>query len=118
MANWSGTAVSRALESPDEQRLCELFEQLRPKLVAFVRHRGMGNQAEDVVQETFIAALVECRAGNFDGRSSLQTWIYGILLHKIGDARRALARDDNRLAVEATTAASNPDMDTRMLVRE
>jgi len=41
--------------------------------------------AEDVVQDTLVAALQG--AGGFSGRSSLKTWLTGILKHKIVDAR-------------------------------
>jgi RNA polymerase sigma-70 factor (TIGR02943 family) len=45
-----------------------------------------GDLAEDVVQETFLAAVAG-RAG-FSGRSSIRTWLTGILKHKIIDAIR------------------------------
>ena len=45
-----------------------------------------GDLAQDVVQDTLVAALTG-QAG-FDGRSSLKTWLTGILKHKIVDAIR------------------------------
>jgi RNA polymerase sigma-70 factor, ECF subfamily len=45
-----------------------------------------GDLAQDVVQDTLVAALTG--AGGFDGRSSLRTWLTGILKHKIVDAIR------------------------------
>lgn len=42
--------------------------------------------AQDVVQDTLLAAL--SGAGSFDGRSSVKTWLTGILRHKIVDAIR------------------------------
>ena len=48
-------------------------------------------QAEDVVQETLLAAL-EGRA-RFAGDSSLKTWLTGILKHKIMDAIRRKSRE-------------------------
>ncbi|MEO8485642.1 MAG: sigma-70 family RNA polymerase sigma factor [Betaproteobacteria bacterium] len=42
--------------------------------------------AQDVVQDTMLAALTG--AQGFDGRSSLKTWLTGILKHKIVDAIR------------------------------
>src|SRR5687767_5626039 len=47
--------------------------------------------AEDVVQETLLAALAG-EAG-FAGRSNLRTWLTGILKHKIVDAIRRLTRE-------------------------
>ncbi len=47
--------------------------------------------AEDVVQETLLAAL-EGRAG-FAGKSSHQTWLTGILKHKLIDALRRRSRE-------------------------
>ena len=46
--------------------------------------------AEDVVQDTIVAAL--SGAAGFDGRSSLKTWLTGILKHKIVDAIRRKAK--------------------------
>lgn len=47
--------------------------------------------AEDVVQETFLAALKD--RGSFSGISSEATWLVGILKHKIGDHFRRQARE-------------------------
>src|SRR5215472_6844802 len=47
--------------------------------------------AEDLVQETFLAAL---KARNrFSGRSSDRTWLVGILRHKIYDHLRRVCRE-------------------------
>lgn len=47
--------------------------------------------AEDVVQDTLLAALQG--ASGFSGRSSLKTWLTGILKHKIVDAIRRKSRE-------------------------
>jgi len=47
--------------------------------------------AEDVVQDTLLAALQG--ADSFSGRSSLKTWLTGILKHKIVDAIRRKSRE-------------------------
>jgi len=46
--------------------------------------------AEDVVQETLLAAL---SGGTFSGKSSLKTWLTGILKHKTIDAIRRKQRE-------------------------
>lgn len=47
--------------------------------------------AEDVVQETLLAAL-QSESG-FSGKSSVKTWLTGILKHKIVDAIRRKSRE-------------------------
>ena len=47
--------------------------------------------AEDLVQETLLAAL-GASGGRFAGRSSVRTWLTGILKHKIMDAFRERAK--------------------------
>jgi RNA polymerase sigma-70 factor (ECF subfamily) len=47
--------------------------------------------AEDVVQDTLLAALQG--EGGFSGRSSLKTWLTGILKHKIVDVIRRKGRE-------------------------
>jgi RNA polymerase sigma-70 factor (ECF subfamily) len=47
--------------------------------------------AEDAVQETLLAALQATT--RFAGRSSVKTWLVGILKHKIIDAHRRQARE-------------------------
>jgi RNA polymerase sigma-70 factor (ECF subfamily) len=54
------------------------------------------DRAEDVVQETLLAAL---SGSGFSGKSSLKTWLTGILKHKIVDAIRKKQREP--LAVAA-----------------
>ncbi len=56
--------------------------------------RGAGldpQQAEDVTQATF-TTFIEA-APRFEGRSSVRTWLFGILYKKIAEARRARQRD-------------------------
>ena len=48
------------------------------------------DQAEDVVQETLVAALGA--QDSFAGKSSVKTWLTGILKHKIIDAIRKKSR--------------------------
>jgi RNA polymerase sigma-70 factor (ECF subfamily) len=53
-----------------------------------VRDAGV---AEDLVQETFLAALKS--QNGFSGRSSERTWLVGILRHKICDQLRKTCRE-------------------------
>ena len=62
--------------------------------MALTRMRD-AQRAEEVVQETLLAALED--AGSFAGRSQFRTWVTGILIHKVTDAFRAGARDADTL---------------------
>lgn len=56
-----------------------------------LKYVGDTTVAEDLVQETFLAAL---RArGSFTGQSAEKTWLVGILKHKIMDHFRKSARE-------------------------
>ena len=48
------------------------------------------NLAEDLVQDTLLAALNS--GSQFEGRSSMRTWLTGILKHKIVDTFRERLR--------------------------
>ena len=63
--------------------------------------------AEDLVQETFLAAL-KSRA-NFQGRSSAKTWLIAILKHKIVDPIRKRVREPASDKVESMSDALASD---------
>jgi RNA polymerase sigma-70 factor (ECF subfamily) len=59
--------------------------------VGQVRDEGV---AEDLVQDTFLAAVKAVKAPNsFTGKSSERTWLTGILRHKICDHLRKACRE-------------------------
>jgi RNA polymerase sigma-70 factor (ECF subfamily) len=60
--------------------------------------------AEDLVQDTFIAALEGL--GSFKGGSSVRTWLVGILKHKVLDYFRKSAREAPSTDLSALEAAS------------
>jgi RNA polymerase sigma-70 factor (ECF subfamily) len=56
-----------------------------------VRRLGAPEHAvDDAVQDVFL--VVHRRLADFEGRSSLRTWLFGIVLRVVRDHRRALAR--------------------------
>jgi RNA polymerase sigma-70 factor (ECF subfamily) len=83
--------LARAAEG-DEQAVRKLY---RAHLGKLLRHasRILGAtdpDVEDVVQQAFLAALDG--AAKFDGRSSVQTWLFGIVTRRALDAARARFR--------------------------
>ncbi len=68
------------------------LEAQRPYLLRYAMLQLRSREtAEDAVQETLLAALAA--ESGFAGRSSLRTWVTGILKHKIVDAIRRAARE-------------------------
>jgi RNA polymerase sigma-70 factor (ECF subfamily) len=62
-------------------------------LLRAARAAGLDREAaEDAVQGTFLVFVR--RAHEFDGRARASTWLYGILLRKITESRKTLARSD------------------------
>jgi RNA polymerase sigma-70 factor, ECF subfamily len=64
--------------------------------------------AEDVVQETMLAAL---SGSGFSGKSSLRTWLTGILKHKVVDAIRRKQR-------EPSVASSFGDIESELDIED
>jgi len=80
--------VSTPTPPPDPAAI----ERERPYLLRYAMlHLRRRDLAEDAVQETLLAALEGAAA--FGGRSTLRTWLTGILRHKISDGLRRLARE-------------------------
>jgi RNA polymerase sigma-70 factor (ECF subfamily) len=76
------------------------FEQVYDEHVDFVWRSAQrlgvdAAGADDVVQQVFL--VVHRRLGEFEGRSSLKSWIFGILLRVARDHRRTVRRKSPHL---------------------
>lgn len=77
------------LRSGDEAAFASLVDDLHGGLLAFARtFTSSASLAEDIVQETWVGVIRGLHG--FDGRSSLRTWIFSILVRR---ARTLAARD-------------------------
>lgn len=94
------SALLVRLRSGDEAAFASLVDGLNCRLQAlastFTRSRSL---AEDIVQETWLAVIRGL--DGFEGRSSLRTWIFSILVRRartmaVREARRAEVLDGNR----------------------
>ena len=105
----------------DVDALERVFDQTAPELMKLALHlvRDL-EQAEDVVQATFLSAIESARA--WDGTRRLLPWLLGILANHAGKARRAAGRrpDPERLverrAPEPSLEAEREELD-RVLAR-
>jgi RNA polymerase sigma-70 factor, ECF subfamily len=78
-------AVQRTAEVPP---LAEIFREYAPFVWRGLRRLGIPeSDVEDVCQEVFV--VVHRKLGDFEGRSSLRTWIYGICARTASDYRRS-----------------------------
>lgn len=72
-------------------RLEEVYESCFDFVWRSARRMGVAEAAvDDVVQEVFLVA--HRRLGDFEGRSSVKTWLFSILLRVVSDYRRTLRR--------------------------
>jgi RNA polymerase sigma-70 factor (ECF subfamily) len=77
------------LRSGDAAAFAELVDEFHGGLVSFARtFTRSPSLAEDIVQETWLAVIRGLHG--FDGRSSLKTWVYSILVRR---ARTLTVRD-------------------------
>ena len=80
------------IRSSDPAALETVVDSYLAQILRAARGAGLGPQeAEDVPQDTF-ATFIE-KAPDFEGRSRVRTWLFGILYKKIAEARRARQRD-------------------------
>jgi len=86
------------MEAFGENDLIEHSDALFRFALARVKDRGA---AQDLVQECLITAWQ--KRDKFEGRSSLSTWLFGILKFKILDHYRKSSRTPSQLGVEVFT---------------
>src|SRR5215467_13312616 len=72
--------------------------------VGYVRDHSL---AEDLVQETFLAALKS--SSSFTGQSSQKTWLVGILKHKVVDHFRKTNRFSYSIDIDDLEISGGPD---------
>jgi len=92
------------LRSGDSAAMEEFYNIYRSRLYNLVLNQVEQNQAvaEDLVQETFLAALGSL--DKFRGDSQLYTWLRSIAFHKLNDYYRRQVR-------RSETKESSPDFD-------
>ena len=94
----SAPAVEAALDmSPDAFRA--FYEEALPRVYGYFLHRCGSSVpvAEDLTQDTFLAAVAELKKGK--PVVTPIAWIYGIARHKLMDHYRAQERSERGLAV-------------------
>lgn len=87
----------------DESSFRALYRRHTPMLFAMaIRLTGKRSEAEELTQEPWVRAVESIN--QFDGRALLSTWLTGILLNCLREARRRYARD--HAAIDDAESAS------------
>jgi RNA polymerase sigma-70 factor (ECF subfamily) len=95
-----------ALRDGDEAAFAHLVDQHAPSMLRVARGYVPSREiAEEVVQETWIALLKGI--SNFEGRSSLRTWLFAVMIN-IAKARGMRERRDADAAIAASTGTVDP----------
>ncbi|MCC6877952.1 MAG: sigma-70 family RNA polymerase sigma factor [Sandaracinaceae bacterium] len=82
---------SVAARDADDLSLPRIYEEHFDFVWRSARRMGVAESAvDDVVQEVFLVA--HRRLEDFERRSSIRTWLFGILLRVVSDYRRSLRR--------------------------
>ncbi len=82
----------RWCEARDVEALGELFDCVAPRLLKLAIHLvGDAVEAEDLVQQTFLALIEQREAVDFERPA--MPWLTGVLAHKAADHRRSRARE-------------------------
>jgi RNA polymerase sigma-70 factor (ECF subfamily) len=116
--------LAKAIHDKDRKATGEFVETYADPIYAYVAHRLYPNadQAEDLVQEIFLAALQNI--ANYTGKASLASWLFGIARHKVDDyyrlkLRNALLDDidlvDVQAGVDLVELAEKGDVQRRAL---
>jgi RNA polymerase sigma-70 factor, ECF subfamily len=104
-------ALARRVASGEVAALGELYDAHHQPVRAFCQRLFAGGaEAEDLVQETFLAAPSALR--RFEGRSSLRTFLVSIAVNHARHHRRAVARRVGmleRLHLEPLPEPTRPD---------
>jgi RNA polymerase sigma-70 factor (ECF subfamily) len=95
-----------------------IVERTQARLVRLaLRILADQDEAEDAVQESYVKAHDALSRGRFDGRSSIETWLYRIVTRTAIDAARRRARAPRRLP-EGDLASDATELETRLALRE
>lgn len=90
---FTGDDFLTRLRCKDEATLQRLMTDYLPQVYRAARGTGLSVQnAEDAAQSTFVTFIE--KIADFEGRSHIRTWLFGILYRKISEMRRSAQREE------------------------
>jgi RNA polymerase sigma-70 factor (ECF subfamily) len=110
---WPEVGPESTAEAVRALTLAEVYEAQFDFVWRSARRLGVGTlHVDDVVQEVFL--VVHRRLCEFEGRSSLRTWLFGITRRVVGDHRRSARRKPAEPLGSIEPADLGPGADVRM----
>jgi RNA polymerase sigma-70 factor (ECF subfamily) len=87
------------LRSRNEAAMQRMVNTYLPQILRAARGAGLNLQnAEDVCQSTFVTFIE--KIDEFEGRSHVRTWLFGILYRKISEMRRSASREGSAESID------------------
>lgn len=81
------------LQRQDRGAVQQVVHEYMPQILRAARGAGLQeHEADDVTQLTFLTFIETLP--RFEGRSTVRTWLFGILYHKLREARRSFQKQD------------------------
>ncbi|MFO8143849.1 MAG: RNA polymerase sigma factor [Dehalococcoidales bacterium] len=102
------TDLMGKLSRGEPEAILALYDAYFERIYSLIYNQVARNKeaADDIVQETFIAALKS--AGKFNGRSKAYTWLYSIATKKVADFYRRQKRIDKH-HIQSSDGTVEPD---------
>lgn len=108
------TVLLERLRRGDEAAFRQLFRSHHASMVSFARtFLRDANAAEEAVQDTWIAVMAG--VANFEGRSSLKSWIFAIIANK---ARTKARREGRMVPFSSFGSSDEPAVDPERFTPE
>ena len=110
-------AIEQAAGRKGDESFAEVFGEHAPYVWRVLRRLGVAEaDIEDVCQEVFVVVLR--KLDDFEGRSKLRTWIYGICIRTASDYRRRAHRRREVVTDELPDRGVAPEQADQLQQRE
>lgn len=90
----------------DARRFDAVYRETSAFVLRSLRRLVVDEAVDDAFQDVYL--VVARRLSEFEGRSKLSTWVYGIVLRVAADHRRSHARRQRRLSAAGSEPAPEP----------
>lgn len=98
------TDLAARVRARDPEAIQSVVHAYLAQILRAARGAGLDSvEAEDVTQAVFVTFLE--KASEFEGRSQVRTWLFGILYRKIAEVRRQLKRSSELDDIDAVLEA-------------